>query len=69
MLAQKRPDGILLQFGTMRPFWGPANMPYAKGAANPRKVEARTPEDLCISQLKAIKLLIWVFILRSRYVR
>jgi hypothetical protein len=39
-------------------------MPYAKGAANLRKVEARTPEELCISQLKAIKLLIWVFILR-----
>ncbi len=62
--SSKTPDGILLQFGTMRPFWGPSNMPYAKGAANLRKVEARTPEDLCISQLKAIKLLIWVFILR-----
>ena len=34
----------------------PSKMPYATGAANLRKVKARTPEDLCISQVKAKKL-------------
>ena len=62
--SAKTPDGPVMQFGTVRPFWGPTNMPYAKGAANLRRTEARSPEDLCVTQLKAIKLLIWVFILR-----
>jgi hypothetical protein len=62
--SAKAPDAAFLQFGTLRPFWGPVNVPFAKGAANLRRTEARNPNDLCTIQLKAIKLLIWVFILR-----
>lgn len=62
--SAKTPDGPLLQFGTLRPIWGGSNVPYAKGAANLRKTEVHTAEALSIVQLKAIKLLIWVFILR-----
>lgn len=62
--SAKTPDDAILQFGTLRPFWGGTNVPYAKGAANLRKIEARTPKDLSITQLKAIKLLIWALILQ-----
>ncbi len=62
--SAKTPDGAILQFGTLRPFWGGSSVPYAKGAANLRRVEARNSKDLSIIQLKAIKLLIWALILR-----
>lgn len=62
--SAKTPDGMLLQLGTLRPMWGGSNVPYAKGAANLRKTEVHTAEALSVVQLKAIKLLIWVFILR-----
>jgi len=62
--SSKSSDGAILQFGTLQPFWGGTNVPYPKGAANLRTIEARNPMDLCITQLKAIKLLIWVVILR-----
>jgi hypothetical protein len=60
----KTSDGAALQFGMLRPFWGGTYVPYPKGAADLRRIEARNPEDLSITQLKAIKLLIWAFILR-----
>jgi hypothetical protein len=59
----KTPDGAILQFGTLQPFWGGTNVPYPKAAANLRRIEAQNSEDLSIIQLKAIKLLSWVFIL------
>jgi hypothetical protein len=62
--SAKTPDGAILQFGTLRPFWGGTSVPYPKGASNLRKIEARNSVDLSIIQLKAIKLLIWAFILR-----
>ena len=62
--SAKTPDGAILQFGTLRPFWGGSGVPYAKGAANLRRVEARNSKDLSMIQLKAIKLLIWALILR-----
>jgi hypothetical protein len=54
-----------LQLGTLRPFWGDSPLPFTKGAAYLRKIEAHTPRDLSITQLKAIKLLIWVAILHG----
>jgi hypothetical protein len=60
----KTPDGATLQFGTLQPFWGGTNVPYPKGAADLRKIEVRNSEDLSVTRLKAIKLLIWAFILR-----
>jgi|CZKZ01.1.fsa_nt_gi hypothetical protein len=62
--SAKGSDGVLLQFGTLRPFWGPVNVPYAKSSSNLYRVEVKNAHDLSVVQLKAIKLLIWVFILR-----
>jgi hypothetical protein len=62
--AAGTPDGFALQFGTLRPFWGGSFVPYPKGAAYLRRIEARDSSSLSIMQLKAIKLLMWVFVLR-----
>jgi hypothetical protein len=56
-------DGFKLQLGTYRPFWGSTNTPFAKGAAYLRRIEARTPEQLAVTQLKGIKLLAWASLL------
>ena len=49
----------LMQLAVLRPFWSPTYLPFGKGAAFLRKHLSKTPEDLAITQLKAIKLLIW----------
>jgi len=50
----------LFQLGTFHPAWGgSSSSPIGKGAAYLRKVFAKTPEELAITQIKAVKLLIW----------
>ena len=49
----------LMQLAVLRPFWSPTYLPFGKGAAFLRKKLSKTPEDLAITQLKAIKLLLW----------
>lgn len=53
----------LFQLGTFHPFWGSSTIPYGKGAAFLRKMQAKTPEDLAITQIKALKLLLWSVVL------
>src|SRR6202043_2673568 len=52
-------DPFILQLGTYRAFWGMTVIPYPKGAEYLRRVEARTPEDLAVSQIKGVKLIAW----------
>jgi D-alanyl-lipoteichoic acid acyltransferase DltB (MBOAT superfamily) len=47
----------------LRPFWSPAHLPFGKGAAFLRKHLARNPRELAITQLKALKLLLWANVL------
>lgn len=54
---------LIYQLGHYQPFWGGTNTPFPKGAAYLRKIEAKTAEELAITQLKGIKLLYWAFIL------
>ena len=60
-------DPVHLQVGTFNPFWNAiyqgAPTPYVKGAAYLRKIEAKSPEDLAVCQLKAIKLVAWSLVL------
>ncbi|NBS78146.1 MAG: hypothetical protein EBT28_12315, partial [Betaproteobacteria bacterium] len=50
----------VFQLGTFHPAWGgSSSSPIGKGAAYLRKVLAKTPEELAITQMKAVKLLIW----------
>jgi hypothetical protein len=59
-------DGFVWQLRSYLPFWiglSTSPAPIAKGAANLRKIEARTPEQLAVCQLKGIKLVFWAYIL------
>ncbi len=60
-------DSTAAQVGTFSPFWGGAITPYPKGAANLRKIEAKTDEALAITQLKGFKLLLWSGVLAGAY--
>jgi hypothetical protein len=65
-LASDR-DSAFHQIGTWAPFWvnaGGAGTPFCKGAAYLRRIEAKTPEALAITQIKGLKLLMWCFVLR-----
>lgn len=54
---------LTLQAAFWRPFWGGGHVPIPKGASYLRKIEARTPEELAVTQLKGVKLLFWTVIL------
>jgi hypothetical protein len=56
-------DDFGLQLGTYRPFWGSTNTPFVKGAAYLRRIEARDAEQLAVTQLKGLKLLVWSILL------
>lgn len=53
----------LFQLGVFHPFWGSSTIPYGKGAAFLRRVQAKTPRELAITQIKALKLLFWSLLL------
>ena len=55
----REPSQPLLQMALLRPFWSPAYLPFGKGSSLLRKTLSKTPSDLTITQLKAIKLLVW----------
>ena len=60
-------DGIPLQAGLWRPVWmlgDVSGVPIAKGAAYLRRIEARNSEELAVTQCKAMKLLLWAFVLK-----
>ena len=59
----KSPGPMMLQMGVLRPFWSPSYLSFNKGAAFLRKHLAQNSTDLAITQLKAIKLLLWANIL------
>jgi len=59
-------DALPLQMGVWFPFWIAASVsltPIPKGAAYLRRIEARTPEDLAVTQIKGVKLLLWSLLL------
>lgn len=52
-----------LELATFRPLWGSTVTPFPKGAAYLRRIEAKTPEQLAVTQLKGLKLLVWAILL------
>jgi hypothetical protein len=65
--SAKDADSIPLQVGTWRPVWTAglsSPTPFVKGAAYLRRIEAKSPEELAVTQLKALKLIWWSFLLR-----
>jgi hypothetical protein len=62
-LRSRTPAPPALQMSVLRPFWSPAYLPFGKGAAFLRKHLSTTPRALAVTQLKAIKLLVWANLL------
>jgi hypothetical protein len=62
---QRQPASLMLQFASLHGFFAPQSAaPMGRGAATWRSVEARTADELAVTQLKAIKLLVWALILK-----
>jgi hypothetical protein len=49
--------------GVFHPFWGSTLTPFGKGFSYLRKFEAKTPQELAVTQLKGVKLAVWTFLL------
>jgi hypothetical protein len=62
-IRAKDASPIWAQLGVFHPFWGSTTAPLGKGMAYLRRVEAKNPLDLALSQLKGLKLLMWVGVL------
>ncbi len=58
-----------LHAGYLRPFWNGEIAPVGKGVAFLRKFEAKDEAALAATRLKAVKLLVWGFILQKVNVR
>ena len=54
----RTPSPMLFQMAILRPFWSPSYLSFNKGAAFLNKHLAKTPNDLAVTQLKAVKLLL-----------
>lgn len=61
--ASPRGDNVVNQFGTFHSFWGSTGVPMPKGSAYLRKIEAKTPEELAVTMIKGVKLMLWCFFL------
>lgn len=63
---RRQPAPILFHLATFHPFFsGTTTVPMGKGAADLTGVEARSDEDLAVTQLKGLKLLGWAFFLKA----
>ncbi len=62
---QRQPAPMLFHFATFQPFFASTVIPVGKGAANWLSVEASRPEELAVTQLKALKLLAWALLLKQ----
>jgi hypothetical protein len=51
--------------GVFHPFWGSTMTPFGKGLSYLGKFEAKTPEELAITQLKGLKLACWTLLLTA----
>jgi len=56
-------NDLTLELVRFRPIGVPDAAPIPKGAAYLRRIEAKTPEQLAVAQLKGLKLLAWAILL------
>ena len=59
----RNPAPDLIQMGVQKAFWLTSSTPIGKGAAFLLKHLSTTPRELAITQIKAVKLLIWMLTL------
>lgn len=58
-VTSRQPKQTSRHLGVLHPFWGSTCVPYGKGAAYLAKFESGSRTELAITQIKAIKLLLW----------
>jgi hypothetical protein len=58
---KRRP--VWQHLGVFHPFWGSSATPFGKGLAYLERYDAKTPEDLAVTQLKGLKLACWLLVL------
>lgn len=66
--GQAATDGFPWQLRSYLPFWiglSTSPTPIAKGAVYLRRIEAKNPAELAVTQLKGIKLLWWAYVLMA----
>lgn len=59
----KDETSIIARSGFMRPFWGGSATPIGKSFGYLNKFDAKDADELAITRLKAIKLIVWALIL------
>jgi hypothetical protein len=68
--ATGRGQPVFYQFGALRPFWAMGHVPVPKGWSYWRKIEAKSAEELAITMIKGVKLIVWCLLLsllQTRY--
>jgi len=60
---KRRP--VWQHLGIFHPFWGSSATPFGKGLAYLERYDAKTPEELAITQLKGLKLACWLLLLAA----
>ena len=61
---RKGQQPLLVRLFHFQPFWGSTNVPYPKGESYLARIEARTEQDLAVTQLKGFKLVLWASVLK-----
>ena len=61
--ASGRGQKIPYQFGAFRSFWALGVVPVPEGRGYWRRIEAKTPEDLAVTMIKGVKLIVWCLLL------
>jgi hypothetical protein len=61
---RKGQQPLLVRLFHFQPFWGSTNVPYPKGESYLARIEARTDQDLAVTQLKGFKLVLWASVLK-----
>ena len=61
--ASKRENPAWQRLGVFHPFWGASLTPFGKGKAYLARYDAKTPEELAVTQLKGLKLACWTLLL------
>jgi hypothetical protein len=67
VVDQRSPQrtGTTMSLGLLRPFWGPSATPIGKGSNYLAKLRCKDDDELAVTQLKAIKLLVWSVVLQG----
>jgi len=62
---RRNPQPVYFQLATFAPFFFHTVVPFGKNASDWRSTEAGSAQELAVTQLKALKLLVWALLLKD----